>query len=223
MILKPETKSRENIRSFVVRAGRMTVGQQRAIDELWPSCGLTVAKGKFSPPDEHTPVILDIGFGMGHALAEMAAQHPEQHYLGVEVYPPGVGSLLAEVKQQDLKNIQVYCADVMLVFENCLPDRCLSGTQIFFPDPWHKKRHHKRRLIQTEFLTTLTQKTKQHGFCHIATDWQPYAEVVKEILDAHPDWQIQTEANFARPETKFERRGQRLGHGVWDIVAINVS
>lgn len=227
MILKPEYYP-QGIRSFVVRTLRMTSGQSRAIEKGWQQWGCQVSDGLFGAknpfPQPEAPLILDIGFGMGQALIETASDNPNKNYLGVEVYPPGVGSLLIEIQSRQLTNIRVYCADVKIVLAQCLTACSLSGVQVFFPDPWHKRRHHKRRLIQPDFLEEVALRLKDNGFIHIATDWQPYAEHAAKCLNAHVNFEmLQDVSPFVRPPTKFEKRGRNLGHGIVDLVAVKAK
>ncbi|MFK7829983.1 MAG: tRNA (guanosine(46)-N7)-methyltransferase TrmB [Congregibacter sp.] len=215
------------IRSFVLRAGRMTQAQQRGFEEGWDRWGI-----------EYTPELLDfdqlfggagervleIGFGMGQSLLDMAEAQPQAQYLGVEVHRPGVGGLLHGVYARELSNIRVICHDAVEVLENCIQPGSLQRIQIFFPDPWHKKRHHKRRLIQAEFVQLLSSRLAAGGVLHLATDWQPYAEHILEVVDASELLENCAGAGMysprpkQRPLTKFEARGQRLGHGVWDLL-----
>jgi len=222
------TKYHRRIRSFVRREGRLTKGQQRALDELYPVNGLnlkdhqTIDFGLLFNNDH--PVHIEIGFGNGQALTHMAAEHPEQNYLGIEVHRPGVGNALLQVEKQDLKNVRVICQDAVEVLNNHISDENLSAVYIFFADPWHKKRHHKRRLIQVAFVEMLLKKLKQNGLLHFATDWQDYAEHMLEVVKQIPSIEnCAGENKFSdrpqyRPITKFEQRGLRLGHGVWDLL-----
>ena len=215
------------IRSFVKREGKLTKGQQNAINDCWPDFGVDLSdelldlNNLFGRQGE---TILEIGFGNGLSLADMAQANPQQNYFGIEVHKPGVGSLLVQVKQRGLANIRVSGDDAVAVLQQQIPDGSLDRVQIFFPDPWHKKRHHKRRLIQAEFVTTLVNKLKPMGVVHVATDWQNYAEHVLEVLSANQDL-TNTAKGYAekpvyRPQTKYETRGIKLGHGVWDLVFI---
>lgn len=218
---------RRPIRSYVLRTGRMTPGQQRAFDEHWQRWGLDYADG---PPDfdeafgRPGPRVLEIGFGMGQSLLEMAAAAPGKNFIGVEVHRPGVGRLLHGMADSGVRNIRVYCHDAVEVLGDCVADGSLDAVQIFFPDPWHKKRHHKRRLIQPPFVELLVRKLKSGGLLHLATDWENYAEQMLEVLGAAEGLVNTSEdGRFAprpaqRPLTKFEQRGERLGHGVWDLV-----
>jgi len=214
------------IRSFVVRGGRLTPSQQQAITDWWPIYGIEDTQGLLDAGTvfgRHAPLVLEIGFGMGDSLAEQAEAHPEQDFIGIEVHPPGVGKLLREIHSRGLENLRIYCHDATEILARCIADESLDTIQIFFPDPWHKKRHHKRRLIQPDFVTALTQKLREGGRLHLATDWENYAEHMMAVLSQHPAllntagegaWASQTQ----RPQTKFERRGLRLGHGVWDLI-----
>jgi len=215
------------IRSFVRREGRLTPGQQRAMDLLFPKFG--IAEGD-RPLDldmvfgRHAPRILEIGFGNGESLAEIAKNHPDNDYIGIEVHRPGVGHLLMRIEEFGLTNVRVMCADAVEVLEKQLPDESLDALYLFFPDPWHKKRHHKRRQVQPEWAQLVRRKLKTGGLLHMATDWQNYAEHMLEILSAAEGFKNTSEnGDYVpkpdyRPETKFERRGLKLGHGVWDLV-----
>ena len=213
------------IRSFVLRAGRMGSGQTRALQELGPRFVLP-----FQPTlldfaavfGRRAPVVLEIGFGMGDATAAIAERMPGTDFLGIEVHAPGVGALLQRIGQRQLANLRIIQHDAVDALAAMIPPASLAGVHIFFPDPWHKKRHHKRRLIQPAFVATLAQHLAPGGVLHCATDWQPYAEQMLEVLAAEP-LLVNTAAGFAprpelRPLTKFEARGLGLGHGVWDLV-----
>ncbi len=221
-----EDKPRRGIRSFVCRSGRMTEGQAQAYQRLWPLYGVVPETDLIDFErlfGNKQPVIFEIGFGMGQSLAQMAYLHPENNYVGVEVHKPGVGSLLAEIEARELKNIRVVHGDAVALLEKFIPNESLAGVQIFFPDPWHKTRHHKRRLIQAEFIQLLHQKLLVDGFIHLATDWRDYALHMQRVFSANHAYVNQAgEAGFMptrldRPATKFERRGESLGHGVWDL------
>mgnify|MGYP000529436695 CR=1 FL=1 len=225
----------KNIKSFVKRAGRTTTGQAKAFEVWGPQFLLAYApeplnmtkafalKGQEAAP---APVILEIGFGMGEATAHIAKVRPHDHFLCCEVHEPGVGALLKRIGEQDIQNIRILQHDAVEVIDNMLPFASLDGVHIFFPDPWHKSRHHKRRLIQSPFVERLARHIRPGGYLHLATDWQPYAEQMREVLGREP--QLQNTADPAlggyapkpdyRPLTKFENRGLRLGHGVWDLV-----
>jgi tRNA (guanine-N7-)-methyltransferase len=243
------------IRSFVKREGKFTAGQQNAIDQLWPSHGVDLGEQQLDLVElfgRDAPVVLEIGFGNGLSLAEMAETHAEMNFFGIEVHKPGVGSCLVQAKKRELSNIRVSGDDAVLVLNQQIADNTLERVQIFFPDPWHKKRHHKRRLIQPAFVETLVAKLKVGGQIHVATDWENYAEHVLAVLSVNSDIvNTVSEAPLApsflssqselltdsslwadgvllsqgcaekpdyRPGTKYEARGIRLGHGVWDLV-----
>lgn len=215
------------IRSFVRRAGRLTPSQSRALAELWPRFGVE--------PGAHmidlnqlfgrcAPRTLEIGFGNGDNLAALAARHPERDYLGVEVHDPGVGHLLLRMEREGLTNIRIARHDAVEVISSWLPPCSIDETLIFFPDPWHKKRHHKRRLVQPAFLEQLARVMPPGGRLHLATDWAPYAEQMLEVCEASP-WfdNVLADGGYAarpetRPVTKFERRGLKLGHEVFDLL-----
>ena len=220
-----DPERRRPVKSFVVRAGRMGSGQVRALAELGPRFVLPFQN---TVPDwdaifgRHAPRILEIGFGMGDATAQIAQARAEVDFIGVEVHPPGVGALLQRIADKDLHNLRIVQHDAVEVLTHMVSPCSLSGIHVFFPDPWHKKRHHKRRLIQPAFVETLTTRLEAGGVLHCATDWEPYAQQMLEVLSANADL-INTADSFAskpdyRPLTKFENRGLKLGHGVWDLV-----
>lgn len=222
-----DTSHWRHIRSFVRREGRLTRGQQRALEQLGPKYLLEPGSGMLDLDvlfGRSAPRYLEIGFGDGKSLASMAAAQPGVDFLGVEVHRPGVGSLLMQVEQQSLTNVRVICADVVEVLKTMLPDHSLDKVFLFFPDPWHKKRHHKRRLVQPEFVTTLRNKLKIGGIFHMATDWQDYAMHMLAVMKSAAGFRNTSQSGdyVMRPEyrplTKFEARGKRLGHGVWDMV-----
>jgi tRNA (guanine-N7-)-methyltransferase len=222
-------KTTRTIRSFVRRSGRMTVAQQRAWETLWDRYGVELNNqlnlnelfGRTAP--KH----LEIGFGNGDALVTMANQHLENDYLGIEVHRPGIGHLLMAIEAAQLTNVKIICADVMDVLQHGLPAQCLDVVYLFFPDPWTKKRHHKRRLVQAEFLELLAKKVKPGSHLYLATDWQDYAQHILQLLTTTPHWKNTIENNgFAprpprTPLTKFEKRGINLGHEVWDFLIVN--
>ncbi len=216
-----------HIRSFVLRQGRVSPAQQRSLDTLMPRYGIPYAAQSLDLTQafgRSAPKILEIGFGMGEPTAQIALAHPQNDYLALEVHPPGVGSLLKQIDAQGIQNIRIIQHDAVEVLRDMVHDATLDGVHIFFPDPWHKARHNKRRLIQTPFIAKLVQKIKPGGYIHVATDWQDYAEQVLAVLDAEPLLQ-NTAADYAekpayRPLTKFENRGLKLGHGVWDLVFV---
>lgn len=219
---------KRKIRSFVLRQGRMTKAQERALEEGFPKFGITYTPNLLNLPQlfgrESVPKILEIGFGMGDATAKIAQTLPDSDFLAVEVHTPGVGSLYKWMEELALTNIRIIQHDAVEVLQNMIADGSLDGVHIFFPDPWHKKRHHKRRLIQTEFVKLLCKKMKVGAYIHVATDWQEYAEWVLEVLNAEPQLkntaEDYAEKPYYRPLTKFENRGLKLGHGVWDLVFV---
>jgi len=220
-------KQRE-IRSFVRRNGRITKSQQQALAALSSDYVLSCEPNTvFDLPrifEREAEKHLEIGFGTGNALVAMAKNHPERDYIGIEVYLAGIGQVLSQIEKENLTNIRLLNADAVQVITNHIVPSSLDCVYIFFPDPWHKKRHHKRRLIQPEFLDLITPKIKRHGLIRLATDWKNYAQQMLTVLEAYPELNNLTgQGQFAdrfeeRPLTKFERRGQRLGHGVWDLV-----
>ncbi|OIR04898.1 tRNA (guanine-N(7)-)-methyltransferase [mine drainage metagenome] len=225
-VVDDQELAQRRIRSFVLRQGRLTKGQARALETGLPKFGVTYMpevldlSARFNRTESKK--ILEIGFGMGETTAKIAQTLPECDFLAAEVHTPGVGALLKLIEGLGLTNIRVIQHDVVEVLQNMLPDASLDGVHIFFPDPWHKKRHHKRRLIQAEFVKLLCTKLKVGGYLHVATDWQEYAEWVLDVLKAEPQLQ-NTAQDYAekpsyRPLTKFENRGLKLGHGVWDMV-----
>jgi tRNA (guanine-N7-)-methyltransferase len=216
---------RRGIRSYVRRAGRTTTGQAKALEEFGP---------RFLVPYQPTPVdlaqlfgreaptILEIGFGMGEATAHIAGLMPEKNFLCCEVHPPGVGALLKRIGELGLANIRILEHDAVEVLDHMLPADSLAGVHIFFPDPWHKARHNKRRLVQPHFVAKLLPRLASGGYIHCATDWEPYAQQILEVLGAEAELRNTAEGFAQRPEyrplTKFENRGLKLGHGVWDVV-----
>ena len=214
------------IRSFIRRQGRITPGQQRAIDRLWPKYGLDKNQviDYSNVFGRQASLIVEIGFGNGESLAKMAANHPENDYLGIEVHKPGVGHLLLQLDQLEINNVRIFNYDAVDILEQQIADNSLSGIHLYFPDPWPKKRHHKRRIVQSEFIALITRKLQPGGYFHAATDWQDYAEHMLTVLQKHPAFINQSsdgmycERPDYRPVTKFERRGLALGHGVWDLI-----
>ncbi len=221
------TEGVRKVRSFVLRQGRFTDAQQRAFDELWPRFGLDyagAARDFDAAFGRSARRILEIGFGNGEALRYSARRDPDRDHIGIEVHAPGVGRLLNALAEDDADNVRLYHHDAVEVLENEIADGSLDEVRIYFPDPWHKKRHHKRRLVNPQFAALLVRKLAPDGRLHLATDWRDYAEQMWDVLDAiaglenaaglrghvaRPEW---------RPQTHFETRGQKLGHGVWDLL-----
>jgi tRNA (guanine-N7-)-methyltransferase len=214
------------IRSFVMRAGKLTKGQQRALDELLPQFILD-EKIKFNQMDvfaNNNPVMLDIGFGNGESLIHIARMYPEINFIGMEVHSPGVGHLLLNMEKYQINNIRIYQADGVEVLKDCFDDDSIDALHIYFPDPWHKKRHHKRRLIQANFIQSIIPKLRNKARLHIATDWQQYALHIQQVLSEFSNFNnIEKDNAFTarpiwRPITKFERRGINLGHDSYDLI-----
>jgi len=222
-----EDGERRRVRSFVLRAGRTTEGQKRALTELWPIYGIAGNHGVLDFAEvfgNSHPVFMEIGFGNGDATWQMAAASPNENFLAVEVHRPGVGHLLLKLEEHGIQNVRIACEDGVALLDRRIPDRSLAGVRIFFPDPWPKKRHHKRRLIQAPFVELLAKKMCQDGILHLATDWEPYAESMLEVMHNSRSFEnLSPEGRFVprpewRPATKYEKRGERLGHGVFDLV-----
>jgi len=220
----PEEHKR-SIRSFVLRQGHMTAAQQRAIDTMWPQFGVDFQE---APLDlnhafgRDNPKVLEIGFGMGVATVEIAKRLPDTDFLAIDVHGPGVGNILKLIEEEHISNIRVMRHDAVEVVEKMLKDGSLDGIHIFFPDPWHKAKHHKRRIVQPHFVGQVVKKLQPNGFIHMATDWENYAEQMLEVLSANENLINTAEQDYIprpdfRPLTKFEARGHRLGHGVWDL------
>ena len=215
------------IRSFVTRAGRITEAQQRALEESWPTYGVEFDGSCALDLDalfgRHAPRVVEIGFGNGENLAALATAHPERDYLGIEVHRAGVGRLMLAAQSAQLTNVRIACHDAVEVLGQQLPRASLDEILILFPDPWHKKRHHKRRLIQPPFVELAVSRLKSGGRLRLATDWEPYAIQMLEVLSANPTLENLSpergyiEKTTERITTRFEKRGQRLGHGVWDL------
>jgi tRNA (guanine-N7-)-methyltransferase len=222
-----EGKYIRKVRSFVKREGRLTKGQAKALEDNWPTMGLNHQDGLLDFTKvfgNDNPVVLEIGFGMGKSLVEMAKHAPNTNFIGIEVHRPGVGACLMDASEAGVTNLRVYEHDAVEVLADCIADRSLAKLQLFFPDPWHKKRHHKRRIVQPEFVENLRSKLKIGGVFHMATDWENYAEHMLEVMTAAEKFKNQSKTNDYvprpddRPLTKFEQRGHRLGHGVWDLM-----
>ena len=222
----PDEPYRRTVRSFVVRAGRMTVAQERAWIDLWPRYGVETGRDLLDLAaifGREAPRTLEIGFGNGESLVALAAEHPERDYLGIEVHRPGVGHLMLRAEELGLANVRAICRDAVEVLQQCLPAGALDEVLLYFPDPWPKKRHHKRRIVQPDFVALVASRLRTGGVFRMATDWQPYAEHMLEVASgcAHLRNASAGDGYVPRPEsrpvTRFERRGQRLGHGVWDL------
>jgi len=221
---------RRRVRSFVTRAGRVSNAQKNALDTWLPVYGIEFVPHVLDFAQvfrRDAPTVLEIGFGMGETTVAIAALRPDVNFLGIEVHTPGVGALLKQVAQEGLSNVRIIQHDAVEVLEQMVPDSGLAGMHIFFPDPWHKARHNKRRLVNAGFAKLVARKLAPGGYLHCATDWQPYAEQMLDVL-AEEEGLTNTAADYAlranplvhRPTTKFETRGERLGHGVWDLVLV---
>ncbi|MEJ2609239.1 MAG: tRNA (guanosine(46)-N7)-methyltransferase TrmB [Candidatus Thiodiazotropha sp.] len=215
------------IRSYVLRQGRMTEGQQRAFDTLWPRYGIELGSGKLNLEalfGNSQPVTLEIGFGNGEALSQLAARHPEQNFLGIEVHSPGVGHLMIKLDEYQCTNTRILQTDAMELLRHHIAPASLSRVLLYFPDPWHKRKHHKRRIVQAEFAEQVHRSLVPGGILHMATDWKDYAKQMMTVLSAECGFTNQAgEGKFSprpisRPLTKFEQRGERLGHSVWDLL-----
>lgn len=215
------------VRSFVRRQGRLTKRQEEALESEWAEMGIDFVNEPFDFAklfNNSNPVTLEIGFGMGTSLVTMAAQNPDQNFLGIEVHAPGVGACLASAKEENITNLRVMCHDAIEVLDFMIPNGSLAMVQLFFPDPWHKAKHNKRRIVQVPFVEKIRSKLIDGGVFHMATDWQPYAEHMLEVMTSVAGYEnVSTSGDYvprpeSRPETKFEKRGQRLGHGVWDLM-----
>jgi len=226
MEIKPESRPKA-VRSFVIRSGRMTDGQKAAFEKHWPLYGLELNQGLLEQVrnfGRSSELIVEIGFGMGDSLIQMCLNSPDANFVGIEVHPPGVGRIINRAALERVENLRVYMADAKDVLAECFADRSIDRIQIYFPDPWQKKKHHKRRLIQNEFLTALQPKLKLGGILHLATDWGNYAEHMLGVMESEPQFvnlggaQQYSPRPSWRPETKFECRGRKLGHGVWDLI-----
>ena len=226
-MVSPERLVANRIRSFVMRAGRMTPSQQRGWEEGFPQLGLAVDAGLL---DWDTTFgfagrrVVEVGFGMGDSLLQIAEAEATSQFLGIEVHRPGVGRLLAQTLTAKVDNLRVYAEDAVDVLTRCLAPDSVDAFHVFFPDPWHKKKHHKRRLIQTDLVSQLSARLRPGGYVHLATDWEPYVEHMFDVLEAEPTLlnthgpRVAVSRPDYRPLTKFEARGERLGHGVWDLM-----
>ncbi len=241
MDIRPEVKKlaykkpdqpKKAIRSYVLRAGRMTAGQKAAFDKFWPCYGLSMHDGAINPAElfgRAAPLVLEIGFGMGASLLEMLQAQAEEDFIGIEVHPPGAGRLISDAGKLELPNLRVYLADAIDVLDDCIPEQSCDRVQLYFPDPWHKKKHNKRRIVQPGFVEKIRSKLKIGGVFHMATDWQHYAESMMEVMGAAEGFEnMMGVGEYSprpdyRPVTKFEKRGERLGHGVWDLLFRRVA
>ena len=212
------TELRKPIRSYVIRQGRMSMSQKRALTDLWDRYGLELFDGALNPDDHFAlpqPITIEIGFGMGDSLLEMASSYPLRNFVGIEVHKPGIGHLLREANDRNLTNLRVYANDSLEVLQDVVPNKSIECIQIFFPDPWPKRRHHKRRLVNLKLLGVVATCLKLGGILHIATDWVPYAEDIRVLLENDQRFEITPIPD--RPLTKYEKRGIKLGHRVADI------
>lgn len=225
--VKEEQPHLRKIRSFVLREGRVTNAQERALKEFWPLWGLDYQEEKISIKEifkNDNPTTVEIGFGMGKSLIEMAKADPNRNFIGIEVHKPGVGAILAGINGANINNIRVIRHDAVEVLQNMLEDNSIDRLQLYFPDPWHKARHHKRRIVKQEFLDIILPKLTVGGVIHMATDWEDYANQMLEVLTADTRLSNLSKDNTFvprpdyRPMTKFEQRGIKLGHGVWDLL-----
>lgn len=220
-------KKHRNIRSFVLRKGRLTIAQQHALDELWPHYGIESSETVLDFDDHFdrpADVIVEIGFGNGESTWQMAQQEPEKNFIGIEVHEPGVGQLLMALEEHHIDNVRIASEDAVVFLQQRIADDSLAGIRIFFADPWPKKRHHKRRIIQPEFVNQLARCLRKDGILHLATDWQPYAVHILEVMQSSPDFtNLSANGDYCerpdwRPYTKYEERGEKLGHEVRDLL-----
>ncbi len=230
MSIDPPAERHRPIRSYVLRSGRLTDSQRKAIDDHWsrwvvPTADTQLDLAALFP--QQVKLVIEIGFGMGDSLLAMAVQEPSTNFIGIEVHRPGVGKLLHGIAEQQVANLKIICRDATEVLLHCFQANTLDKIQIFFPDPWPKKKHQKRRIVQPEFMGLLRDRLRSGGQIHLATDWQEYADYMLEVMEAVPGMRNGEGAgNFwehpLRPDTKFENRGKRLGHGVWDLLYVKI-
>lgn len=228
MSTQPLIPARRPIRSFVIRSGRLTDSQRKAIADHWQEFVIPATDALLDLPalfPRPGRLVIEIGFGMGDSLLAMARQEPATNFIGIEVHQPGIGKLLHGIAEQQLQNLKIICRDATEVLARCIPPATIDRIQIFFPDPWPKKKHQKRRIVQPEFMALLQERLKPGGQIHLATDWEEYAQYMLEVMEAVPGMHNHEGAgNFwehpLRPGTKFETRGKRLGHGVWDLLYV---
>ena len=218
---------KKTVQTYVLRTGRITPAQKKALFSEQFEYGLSLSAGLINTNEifgRKGLTVLEIGFGMGDSLAEMANNHRDENYIGIEVHPPGIGNLIKLVDSWSLTNVRIYWADALDVISDCLPTYSLDRVQVYFPDPWHKKKHHKRRLVTKDFLSKIADKLKSGGIFHFVTDWKPYAECVMDLVDGNSRFiNLAGKSNYSerpnyRPVTKFEKRGERLGHEIWEII-----
>lgn len=223
----PTDRPLRAIRSFVRRQGRMTAMQEKSLEENWPRYGVE-PQGEMLDLDalfgRSAPRVLEIGFGMGDSIADMALKQPEQDYIGIEVHRPGVGRLMAHLDEQGSNNVRLFCHDAIDILKHRIPEGSLDRVLLFFPDPWQKSRHHKRRIVQPDFVQLIRSKLKPGGVFHLATDWENYALWMMEVMSSAEGFEnLAGTGNYSerpdyRPLTKFEKRGHKLGHGIWDLL-----
>lgn len=214
-----ETQRHRRIKSFVLRTGRLTTAQRRALEELWPRFGLDLNEQPIMLADvfnRTAPVTLEIGFGNGENLTAMALAEPEQNFLGIEVHEPGVGHCLLQIEKHQLNNVRLIRHDAVEVLESAISDGSLERINLFFPDPWHKKRHHKRRIVQRDFTRMIARKLRRGGVFHVATDWPDYAEHIADVMSSSPEFVALAEPPDDRIVTRFDTRGSKLGHTNWE-------
>jgi len=223
----PPINIKRTIKSFVLRQGRLSKSQQRAIDTLWPDFGIDMGEAQVDWEREFkqkAPLVLEIGFGMGQSLVQQAENEPDKNFIGIEVHKPGVGTCLKDIERLGLNNLKLMNGDAITALEHMIPDNSLLRVQLYFPDPWHKKKHNKRRIVNTKFVQVIGDKLVSEGCFHMATDWKPYAEHMLEVMQQAENFNNMSEDNDYcpapefRPTTKFETRGIKLGHGVWDLL-----
>lgn len=219
------------IRSFVTRGGRTSKSQQAAIDKLWSVYGIDDSTELLDFDvlfNRSAPTVLEIGYGMGGSLAEMARAEPDKNFIGIEVHPPGTGNLLKLIDEYGMTNLRLYNDDAIPFIENNIAENSLHRVQLYFPDPWHKKKHNKRRIVQADFVQKIRQRLKLDGLFHLATDWEEYAEHMLDVMENAEGLKNINDTPFIqrpdfRPITKFEKRGLRLGHGIWDLIYQRVA
>jgi tRNA (guanine-N7-)-methyltransferase len=221
MTSSTETKNSHHrrIRSFVLRTGRQTAAQRRALDELWPNFGLNIDNQTIDLATQFgraAPIVMEIGFGNGENIAAMAIAAPEKSFLGIEVHEPGVGHCLLQIEQHNISNLRLIRHDAVEVLETSIANGSLDRVNLFFPDPWHKKRHNKRRIVQRNFVQLLAQKLRVGGIFHVVTDWPNYAEYIAEVMSNSPEFIALPEAPQDRTITRFDTRGSKLGHSNWE-------